>query len=243
MRKLALRFAPVFVALLGGCAAPPASRPSAAPTLSPEQLVRALSGRKLTSRGTSNDGFGLESFKPLLRPLELRCQADGGQLIAIAPTGVVFRFRDVSDIMQEARVYLPQKVACRSSAATLWGVQARYNETTFFPSTWADAVFYYSTIALTFESGAVLDRSDPNSPAALAARAKDADNCQLLREQYAKRLRSDPQVGMNVQFGTIIDVRLPLVQVQYDESGRRLKGRDQEWLPASALNAGTNCPQ
>jgi hypothetical protein len=243
MRKLALRFTPVFVALLAGCAAPSPSRPSVDPTLSPEQLVRGLSSRKLTSRGTSNDGFGLESFKPFLRPLDLRCQADGGQLVAIAPTAVVFTFRDANSTLNETRVYVPQKVACRSTGATLWGVQAHYNETTFFPSAWADAVFYYATIGLTFESGAMLDRSDPNSAMNLAARVRDADDCQPLREQYTKRLRSEPKVGMNVQFGTIVDVRFPLVQVQYDESGRRLKGRDQEWVQASTLSAGTTCPR
>ena len=42
-----------------------------------EQIVRALSNRKLTARGTSNDQFGLESFRQFLLPLERRCQADG----------------------------------------------------------------------------------------------------------------------------------------------------------------------
>jgi len=242
MRRLALRFMPVYVALLGGCAAPSPPRPSLGPTLSLEQLVRALHNRKLTSRGTSNDGFGLEAFKLSLRPLELRCQADGGQLTPVDPAGVVFTFRDANSIPHEARVYVPQRVACRSGGETLWGVQVRFNEPTFFPSAWAEAVFYYATVSLTFELGTAFGRSDPNGAVNRVA-CKDADDCQPFRERYTQRLRSDPKVGMYVQFGAIIDVRLPLVQVQYDEFGRRLKGRDQEWVPASTLNAGANCPR
>jgi len=36
---------------------------------------------------------------------------------------------------------MPQRLACRNSAGTLWGAAIRYNETTFFPSAWAEAVF------------------------------------------------------------------------------------------------------
>lgn len=242
MRQI-VRLALAFVALLAGCAAPAPPRPSVDPTLSPEQIVRALTGRKLTSRGTSSDGFGLEAFKPFLRPLDLRCQSDGGQLVAAAPAAIVFMFRDANSVSHDARVYMPQKLVCRGGAGTLWAVDARYNETTFFPSSWADAVFYYATIPLAFEPGTAPDKGGPDSQIGLATRAPDADDCRPMREQYNKRLRSEPKVGMKVQFGVIVDVRLPLVQVQYDESGRRMKGRDLEWVQASTLGAGTNCPQ
>jgi hypothetical protein len=205
-----LRLAPVLAAPLMGCGATAPPRPAIDPALSPEQIVRALSGRKLTSRGTSSDGFGLEALKPFLRPLDLRRQAGGGQLIALSPTGVVFTFREANSSLHETRVYLPQKVACRGGAGTLWGLDARFDGTTFFPSAWAEKVFYHATIPLTFAAAAAFDRSDPNSPTNLVARAKDADDCQPIREQYTRRLRADPRVGMKVQFGVIIDVRLPM---------------------------------
>jgi hypothetical protein len=228
-----LRLAPVHATLLVGCAAPLPSSQYVDPALSPEQIVRALSNRKLASRGTSNDGFGLATFKAFLRPLDVRCQAGGGYLVATAPAEVKFSFRDSNNNIQEARVSMPRKLACRGSVGTLWSVEARYNETTFFPSSWADAVFYYATVPLTFELGAV------NA----TAQADAADSCQPMRDQYTKRLRADPKVGMKVQFGVIIDVRFPMVQVQYDEDGRRLKTREQEWVQASTLSAGANCPQ
>ena len=242
MKQFAMRVAPICVALLVGCAAPP-PRPSIDPALSPEQIVQALSNRKLAARGTSNDQFGLESFKQFLLPLERRCQADGGQLSPLSPKEVSFSFRDANSNLREARVSLPQRIACRNSASTLWGAAIRYSETKFFPSAWAEVVFYYATIPLAFEPGATIDRSDPNSPMNMAARIKEADDCQPMREQYTKRLRSDPQVGMKVQYGVIIEVRFPLVLVQFDEFGRRMKSRDQEWVQVSTLGPWTNCPQ
>lgn len=232
MRRV-LRLAPVHAVLLLGCAAPPPHSQSVDPTLSPEQIARALSNRKLTSRGTSNDGFGLATFKAFLRPLDVRCQADGGNLAATTPTEVRFIFRDANSAFHEARVSMPQRLTCRNGVGMLWSVEARYNGTTFFPSSWADAVFYYATIPLTYVPGAM------NA----VAQASESDSCQPVREQYTKRLRVDPKVGMKVQFGVIVDVRLPMVQVQYDEFGRQMKGREQEWVQASTLTAGANCPQ
>lgn len=242
MNRFTMRFALTCVALLVGCTAPP-PRPSIDPALSPEQIVRALSNRKLTARGTSNDQFGLESFKQFLLPLERRCQADGGQLVPLSPKEVSFSFRDANSNLREARVSMPQRLGCRDRASTLWGAAIRYDETKFFPSAWAEAVFFYATIPLAFEPGAAIDRSDPNSPVNMAARINEADECQPMREQYTKRLRGDPQVGMKVQYGVIIDVRFPLVLVQFDEFGRRMKSRDQEWVQASTLGPWTNCPQ
>lgn len=227
--------------LLVGCVASP-PRPSIDPTMSPDQIVQALSNRKLTSRGKSSDGFGLAAFKTFVRPLELRCQADGGQLAPIMPNEVNFDFRDANNVYHQARVSMPQRLACRSPSETLWGVAIRYDQTKFFPSSWAEEVFYYATIPMTFETGAAFDMRDPKSPMETTARITAAANCQPLREQYTKRLQTDPKIGMKVQFGVIIDVRLPLVQVQYDEFGRQIKGREQEWVQASTLSAGTTCP-
>ena len=101
--QFAMRFAQMCVALLVGCAAP-TPRPTIDPALSPEQIVRALSNRKLTARGTSSDQFGLESFKQFLLPLDRRCQADGGQLSPLSPKEVSFSFRDANSNLREARV-------------------------------------------------------------------------------------------------------------------------------------------
>lgn len=243
MKQLISRAAFTAAALLVGCTAPIPPRPSTDASVSPQQIVQALTNRKLTSRGKSDDGYGLTALKPYLRPLELRCQAEGGQLVPTAITEVNFEFRDANSAYHQARVAMPQRLGCSSRSETLWGVALRYNDTKFFPSSWAEEVFYYATIPMSFESGGALDIRDPNSPMNIAARIKAADDCRPLREQYAKQLHTEPRVGMRVQFGVITDVRLPLVQVQYDEAGRRIKGREQEWVQASTLSTGANCPQ
>lgn len=91
------------VLLLIGCAGSP-PRPAVDPAMSPDQVVRALSNRKLTSRGLSNDGFGLAAFKPFLRPLESRCRMDEGQLVPMSITEVNFKFRDANNVYHQARV-------------------------------------------------------------------------------------------------------------------------------------------
>jgi len=53
MRLDAFLVVPVLGVLMVGCVAPAPSRPSVDPTLTPEQIVRGLTSRKLTSRGRS----------------------------------------------------------------------------------------------------------------------------------------------------------------------------------------------
>lgn len=231
----------VGAALLGGCAAP--ARPLIDPTLPPERIVQSLSNHKLSSRGTSNDGFGLDSFKSYLRPVELRCQRDGGNLAVVAVTEVHFGFRDPSGAFRESRVSMPQRIACRSASGSIWGISASYANPTFFPSAWTGDVYYYATVPLIYEAGASLDRSDPNSPMSRAARIKEATDCEPWRQQYTKQVRSNPTVGMKVKFGVIVEVRPPMVLIQYDEFGRQMKMRDQEWVQASTLGPGANCPE
>jgi hypothetical protein len=235
MRLDAFLVVQVLSALVVGCAAPAPSRPSVDPTLTPEQIVRGLTSRKLTSSGTSPGGYGLAAFKPYLRPLELRCQADGGLFLAFDPSEIVFDFRDANSVQHRARVSMPQRLACRGTSQAIWGAAIRYSDTTFFPSSWAGEVYYYATIQLTFEAG---QTAGPGSSGIAAG----ADPCQPARERYTQLLRTAPRVGMKVRFGVIVDVRHPLVLVQYDDLGRKANGREQEWIQASALAPGSNCP-
>lgn len=51
-----------------------------------------------------------------------------------------------------------------------------------------------------------------------------------------KRLRSNPRVGDRTTLGTIVEVRAPLVLVQYDQRYRSLSNRPAaEWLPIDSL--------
>jgi hypothetical protein len=58
------------------------------------------------------------------------------------------------------------------------------------------------------------------------------------KAEATQRLRSNPRVGDRTQVGTIVEVRPPLVLVQYDERYRSLGNRPAaEWLPIESLTA------
>jgi hypothetical protein len=58
------------------------------------------------------------------------------------------------------------------------------------------------------------------------------------KAEATQRLRSNPRVGDRTPVGTIIEVRPPLVLVQYDERYRSLGNRPAtEWLPIESLTA------
>ena len=58
------------------------------------------------------------------------------------------------------------------------------------------------------------------------------------KAEATQRLRSNPRVGDRTQVGTIVEVRPPLVLVQYDERYRALGSRPAaEWLPIESLTA------
>lgn len=58
------------------------------------------------------------------------------------------------------------------------------------------------------------------------------------KAEATMRLRSNPRVGDRTLVGTIVEVRIPLVQVHYDERFRALGNRPlAEWLPIDSLTA------
>ena len=101
---------------------------------------------------------------------------------------------------------------------------------------------YYASLQVTFEPGRLLDATDPQSEANRSATLAENARCDARRAEYSARLRTAPQVGMSVAFGTIIDLRPPLALVQYDRLGQQVKGLQQQWVEISTLSSGTNCP-
>jgi hypothetical protein len=56
--------------------------------------------------------------------------------------------------------------------------------------------------------------------------------------EETRRLRTQPRIGDVTLEGTIVDIRPPLVLMQYNASQRNFFGKPQsEWVPMSALNA------
>ena len=228
--------------LVAGCANAPA--PAIDRNLSPERLVRSLNGRSLTARGDSDAVYGIAPVKEFLQPAIGRCAADGGALVVLARAEIRFTPKvPTSAGPQRATLHLPTKIGCRVNGTFAWGGTLGYDKPMFFVSSWAESTFYYVTTAAAYVPGAQLAWTDPNSSSNLEAARKRNEECAALRQAFTERLRSRPEVGMDVGSGVIIDVKLPLVLVQYNALGRQLKGRDEEWVQPTSLAAGSGCPR
>ena len=91
--------------------------------------------------------------------------------------------------------------------------------------------FFTGDQAVAF-GAAYRQREDERSRQA-SARLKERETQKLAHMQ---RLRSNPRVGDRTSVGTIVEVRPPLVLVQYDERYRSLANRSAtEWLPIASL--------
>lgn len=226
--------------LLVGCALP--APPPNDPSLSAEQIVRRLNGKKLSSMRESDPIFALADLRSFLHPAAERCRADGGDFVVVSRTYIQFAAKTTAAGLSQTRLYLPERLACRSSASFLWGASLTYGEPMFFPSQWAGEVYYYANPQLGFISGASLERTEPTSAANRDADRKRNEECSALRMAYTQRIRANPQIGMTVGYGAIIDLKPPIALIQYDALGRQLKGREQEWVQISSLTAGSDCP-
>jgi hypothetical protein len=227
--------------LLAGCGV--ATNPRVDPGLSPERVVLSLSDSKFTARSDPDVVFGLAALKAHLRSLEVRCQNDTGQVLVTRRREVHFIDRDPSHGGREARLFLPADLSCKTSSTNLWGASISYGNPRYFSSSWADAVFYYAELRVDYVGAAQLERTDPYSESNKEAARKASAECSARAQEYNARLRSRPEVGMQVAFGVIVELRPPLALVQYDAFGRQMKGQTQEWLQISTLSAGSSCPR
>jgi hypothetical protein len=228
--------------LLAACATTTAPRID--PALPAEQVLLALNAQKITARSSTADPvFRLGELREHLRPLIKRCVADGGQFVVTSSANVRFLPRVPSAPGPvESTALLPRKIVCQKPTGYSWGASISYPNSTFFYSNWAEELFYYATVALAYVPAMSFELVEPTSASNTAAAAKERSRCAAQREAYNTRVRSKPEVGMQVAFGMITELRPPLALVQYDTFGRQRKRKDQEWVQISSLSAGSDCP-
>ena len=241
-RCFGLAAVPFALAAVGaGCASGP-QLPPADPTASPEAIIQTLSGRRLYA-GTKWDGtYVLDSLHKHLRPLEMRCQADGGTVVQRGMRDVRFDFRDPNGNVHSANVSLPRMLGCRSATGRIgWGVALSYEKTAMYIAMFfGNDVGYWADVPLQYLAATTFDPTEPNGNVDQETARRRLAECSAKRDAYAQRVRQTPQVGMPVASGVIVDVRPPLALVQYDSFGRNIKGREQEWVPISTLAAGSD---
>ena len=230
------------MAALVGCAS--RALPPVDPTLPPDQIVRSLNGRKMITAGDPDIMFGWTTIKAFMQPASVRCQSDGGQLEGLNHGLVRFPARDFDKSgLAHTHVQLPTKFVCRLNSAASWGIDIRYANTEFFTSTPGGGRYFLAEIQLGFIPSTAPRQPQADAASNLEAVRKRTEECSALRQAYTERLQASPAVGMSVVYGTIIDLRPPLALIQYDELGRQMKGREQEWVQISTLPAGSDCPR
>lgn len=96
--------------------------------------------------------------------------------------------------------------------------------------------FFTSTQSAQFAAAYERKEAERMSQASAESRARDA-----YRTAETRRLQTQPNIGDRTSLGVIIDVRLPMVQIQYDERYRALSSRPpSEWVPVQSLSAPAN---
>jgi hypothetical protein len=194
-----------------------------------------------------------------IQPIKARCEQDGGTLLDTQQTSVKFLDHRVVKVPQMVQypqyirsVTLPARVICKIGGKVAWGADIRIaNPYYLVPYMLGDSISYNGSVRTQYVSGEAIMaeitrqsvvRSEESLErfAELGAREKE---CSALRTTYRQRVRSNPQPGMRVFLGLIVEVRGPIALIQYDEIGRHIKAKDQEWVQVSSLDPGEECPK
>lgn len=235
--------------VLFGCAA----GPDTTATLSPEEVVARMSGRSMATNDTVTFGvgYGLDGLAYALQPLTHKCRQQQGQPVTGRKRNVIFQDRRKE--LRPITLGLTETVACYQGATALWAANIELIDPEYLVAkSIGTGINYYAKVKTTFVPGAVVnanrERAEQERIAAEASSKTQAEarqaqlaQCRLRREEQSRAIQTRPTVGMRVALGLIVEVKPPLVLLQYDEHGQMLRGRQQEWVPASTLKAVDDC--
>ena len=224
--------------LTAACASGPQA--SIHPSATPDQVLATLTASRATFGDLTDGTYGLHSLRLRFQPLAQRCQADGGVLAASDRALVVSDNKiEASSTRQH---FLPTRLMCRSRTGPVWAASLSYGTPNYIIGVITGSAIYSAQIRATFVSSDVLVQAEA-ARTAMQTQSEDLRRaCAIQREAYSRRVKASPQVGMQVAYGMIVELRAPLALVQYDSLGKALKHVDQEWVPIASLGAGTDCP-
>lgn len=218
------------------------------------EVVSQTSGRSMAANDTvtPGSGFGLDGLAYVLLPLTQKCHQQQAQLLTGRKREVFFQDRRKE--RRPTSLALTEIVVCSQGPNVLWGANVELVEPEYLiAQSFGSGINYYAKVRTTFVPAAVIvanrEAAERSRAAAEAARKRDSEarleqlaECRRQREASSKLLQANPQPGMRVDLGLIVEVKHPLALVQYDRNGQALKGRQQEWVPVSALKAAEDCP-
>lgn len=219
-------------ASLTGCAAP-----ERVPTeQSPDALIQWLN-----SEGRNRMAIHGDPTPPLkFRATTLRknCEASGAQFTA-AVTALVFKDRRSTNNVYSTSIN--DFMSCMKGEQALWGATMSVDNPELLNGVVTSGNDFYGVIQLRYLDAAQA-REEANRRAEQARRLREEVlACQGDLAKARARLREQPQIGGETQLGTVIDVRLPMVQIQLNKLERQRRGRDQEWVKAELLDVNSTC--
>ena len=219
----------------------------------PEQVVAQTSGRSMAANDTvtAGSGFGLDGLAYALSPLIQKCHQQ--QAVILTGRKRQVTFQDRRKASRPVMLALAENVICSQGSTPLWGANVEIIEPEFLVAqSIGNGINYYGKVRTTFVRAETiienLQTAERNQIAAATLKKQYAENqlvrleqCRLRQEESSKNVQANPKIGMRVAYGLIVEVKHPLVLVQYDERGQALRGRQQEWVPVSKLTADENC--
>lgn len=169
------------------------------------------------------------------------CAVQGGTIVIGLET---ITFEDHSASYGPRKEELATRFVCSMGERALWGMALGYDKANYVNAT--GAMGLYGPLPEAWLRANYLDA--PQAQAAreeVLARSREAQRrraeCDAKEASAVQALHEHPQVGMTAVEGVVIDVRDPLVLVQYNPRKRAATGRDQEWVPAVSLNHERAC--
>lgn len=223
----------VFGAVSGGCAVGPTiSRDDH----SPQELVtfaNANNAPHYLSRPQLADTVASRT-----RYFQAKCQAMGGTPNTLFADST---FADRQDASKIKTLSLQGGTECLGGAQPPWGVNIRVADGTYL--TGAPEMFH-GQLAFSYVGPEEVAKIERERAIARDAALRDLTACKARVADDTARLRQDPQVGMQTGWGVIVEVREPLVLIQYSPEARALRAAGapaSEWLQAESTSSAMKC--
>lgn len=234
----------IVVVLLAGCASNPESIMS-----NPETIAQSLNGRKFAEHGNSTDNlFGLQAVRRLLRPFPVLCKSDGGSIklgnnVPYISGGRAQDGKFISGIGGAG------SVDCMQGETLLWRVTIGVYDGGFRSDPFLDkisGVTYFGYLRVRYETGSQVQenaRKQEQDRIASEQRRQNAqesrERCMAMRTTSVKSFRdvikNGDVVRVKLMRGLVVEVKRPLVLIQYDSSNAVTNNRQSEWIPIESV--------
>jgi hypothetical protein len=219
-----------FIALFGGCA----TRPPVPMERSVASLVDWYNERPFIKMHSDPTPPLFSRASSLLQ----KCEADSGTL-DVTPEDAVFRDRKPTGFTQKA-MYM-EFMLCHRAEKPVWAVAMSVTKTELQQGVTATGIDFFGEIRLRYFDAQQAVQEVATRAEAKARKEEKQWACVRKEIDLREQLRGHPQAGLVASVGTVVEVRMPMVLVQYNALERGRLKRDQEWVRAETLDVDRDC--